>query len=71
MKAKSIKGNSSEEIKSELEQSMDGFRPTLAIIFIPIKQDRKAVCEILHNEGIDIIGATSLRSVYKSISGWI
>ncbi len=60
MKAKSIKGNSTEEIKTALQQSMvDGFKPTLAIMFIPIKQDRKAVCEILHNEGIDIIGATS------------
>ena len=60
MKAKSIKGNSSQEIKTALEQSMvDGFKPTLAIVFISIKQDRKAVCEILHKEGIEIIGATS------------
>ena len=49
MKAKSIKGNSNEEIKSALAESMaDGFKPTLAIVFISIKQDRKAVCEILH-----------------------
>lgn len=60
MKAKSIKGNSPEEIKNELTQSMsDGFKPTLAIVFISIKQDRKAVCELLHYEGIDILGATS------------
>ncbi|MFN2440912.1 MAG: FIST N-terminal domain-containing protein, partial [Chitinophagaceae bacterium] len=60
MKAKSIKGNSPEEIKGALEQSMDdGFKPTLAFVFISIKQDRKAICEILHNEGIDIVGATS------------
>ncbi len=25
----------------------DGFKPTLAIVFISIKQDRKAVCEII------------------------
>ncbi|MDZ7763841.1 MAG: FIST N-terminal domain-containing protein [Melioribacteraceae bacterium] len=37
----------------------DGFKPTLAVVFISIKQDRKAVCEILNNYGIDIIGATS------------
>jgi len=37
----------------------DGYRPTVAFVFISIKQDRKAVCEILDNEGIDIIGATS------------
>jgi hypothetical protein len=60
MKAKSIKGKSTEEIQSALDQSLaDGFTPTVAVVFIPIKQDRKAVCEILHNEGIDIIGATS------------
>jgi hypothetical protein len=67
MKAKSIKGKSPEEIRSALQQSMsdarlpDGqaFRPTLAIVFISIKQDRNAICEILNKEGIDIIGATS------------
>ena len=60
MKAKSIKGKSPEEIQSALQQSMaDGFRPTLALVFISIKQDRKAICEMLHKEGIDIVGATS------------
>ncbi|RPI68056.1 MAG: hypothetical protein EHM47_14970, partial [Ignavibacteriales bacterium] len=43
-----------------LQKSLaDGFKPTLAVVFISIKQDRKSVCEILHNEGIDIFGATS------------
>ncbi len=60
MRTKSIKGNSPEEIRFELSESMsDGFNPTLAIVFISIKQDRNAVCEILHNTGIDIIGGTS------------
>ena len=60
MKAKSIRGRSAEEIDLALQQSMaDGFRPTLAIVFISIKQDRKAVCELLNKEGVDIIGATS------------
>ena len=60
MKTKSIKGKSPEEIKSALADCMaDGFKPTLAIVFISIKQDRKAVCELLINENIDIIGATS------------
>ena len=35
------------------------FRPTIAIVFISIKQDRKAICEILQRKGIDIVGATS------------
>jgi hypothetical protein len=60
MKAKSIKGKSAEEIKAALTESMtDGFKPTLAIVFISIKQDRKAVSEILLKENIDLLGATS------------
>ena len=60
MQARSIKGRSPEEIQSALLQSqLDGFRPTLAIMFISIKQDRKIVCEIMCENGIDIIGATS------------
>jgi hypothetical protein len=60
MKAKSIKGKSPDEIKTALQESMsDGFKPTLAIVFISIKQDRKAVSEILHKENIDLFGATS------------
>jgi len=60
MNAKSIKGKAPEEIQSVLQQSMDGgFKPTLAIVFASIKQDRKAICEIFNKEGINVIGATS------------
>jgi hypothetical protein len=60
MKSKSIKGNSPSEIKMAVEHGLaDGFKPTLAIVFLSIKQDRQAVCEILNKENIDIIGATS------------
>jgi len=60
MKAKSIKGKSPEEIQAALQESMaDGFKPTLAIVFLSIKQDRNAICEILDKKGIDVIGATS------------
>ncbi len=60
MKAKTIHGSSSEEIKTALALSMaDGYRPTLAMVFISIKQDRKAVCEMLGKMDIDVIGATS------------
>lgn len=60
MKAKSITGRSPEEIRTALEQSMsDGFKPTLAIIFISIKLDRNAILEILKNEDLDVVGATS------------
>ena len=60
MKAKSIKGKSTEEITSALAESMvDGFKPTLAIVFLSIKQDRDAVCALLDKEGIAIFGATT------------
>ena len=60
MKAKSIKGKSPEEIQSALQQSMtDGFKPTLAIVFISIKQDIEAICDILDKQAISIFGATS------------
>lgn len=60
MKAKSIKGSSTAEIQSALKQNMaDGYKPTVGIVFTSIKQDRKTICEVLHQEGIDILGATS------------
>lgn len=67
MKAKSIKGKSVQEIEAALEQSMSdahlpdgqGFKPTIAITFMSIKQDRKAICDLLRKHGIELIGATS------------
>ena len=60
MKAKSIKGRSTSEIRSELDQNIaDGFKPTLAIVFISISQDRSGVCKILDEAGIRIFGATT------------
>ncbi|MCL4709556.1 FIST C-terminal domain-containing protein [bacterium] len=60
MKAKTIKGKSPEEIKNALDESMaDGFRPTLAIIFLSFKQDIDAVCGIFDHAGIQIFGSTS------------
>jgi hypothetical protein len=60
MKAKSIRGTSPQEIQSELAKNMaDGFRPTLAIVFLSVKQDRKALCKILADAGIVVFGATS------------
>ena len=60
MKAKSIKGKSTEEIKSALKQSVaDGFKPTLAICFISKSQNRKAICELLDAAGIAIFGCTT------------
>lgn len=60
MKAKSIKGNSTSEIKSVLEKSMqDGFKPTLAIVFLSVKQDIDALCRVLDETDISVYGATT------------
>ena len=60
MKAKSIKGKSTEEIKAALAESIaDGFKPTLAIIFLSISQNRKDIAEILSKVGVQIFGVTT------------
>lgn len=60
MKAESIKGKSSEDIKQALENCMsDGFQPSLAIVFLSVNQDRKSICEILDAKKIAIFGATT------------
>lgn len=60
MKAKSIKGISSEAIEKELSQATaDGFSPTLAIAFISIKQNRNEIIELLNTRNLDVFGATS------------
>ena len=38
---------------------VDGYKPTLAIVFMSIKQDIKAICDILDKQDISIFGATS------------
>ncbi|MDP3830580.1 MAG: FIST N-terminal domain-containing protein, partial [Ignavibacteriaceae bacterium] len=58
--AKSIKGKSPEEIKNELDESLaDGFKPTLAVVFLSVKQDRTAISKLLDSHGIAIFGATT------------
>ena len=60
MKAKSIHGKSANEIQNALETSMqNGFTPTIAIVFMSVKLDRKAITEILSKHDIDVFGATS------------
>lgn len=60
MKSKSIHGTTPDELKKNLSEALeDGFKPTLAICFISIKQDRKAIRELLDKEGIVIFGATT------------
>jgi len=60
MKAKSIKGKTSEEINSALQESMaDGFKPTLGLVFLSVLSEIEATCSILDKEGIAIFGATT------------
>ncbi len=60
MQAKSIKGNSNEHINAALDESMaDGFKPSLAIVFLSVKQDREAISKLLDEKGIQIFGATT------------
>ncbi|SOD97468.1 FIST signal transduction protein [Spirosoma fluviale] len=60
MKSKSIKGNSVTEIANQLSASLaDGFSPTIAIVFMSIKQDIAAICQLLDDQSITIFGATT------------
>lgn len=60
MKAKSIKGRNGDEIAIRLQESVaDGFTPTLAIVFLSIKQDRDSMVKLLNEHNISIFGATS------------
>ncbi len=60
MLAKTIKGNTAGDIQLALTQSLaDGYKPTLAIVFISVKQDGEAVCSLLNDEGIQVFGATT------------
>lgn len=60
MKAKSIAGKNPESIRSALEQvTAEGFKPTLALVFISVKQDPASIISILDRKNIQIFGATT------------
>jgi hypothetical protein len=60
MNAKTIKGTSVSDIRLALQQAVaDDFEPTLALLFISIKQDCNAICDLLNKEGIQIFGAST------------
>ena len=60
MQAKSIKGRSTEQIHSALLECMTGgFKPTIAAIFLSIKQDKQALQELMKKYDIEIFGVTS------------
>ncbi len=60
MKAKSIKGASTAEIQTALDDAMkDGFHPTLSVVFLSKSQDRNAITNLLGEKGIEVFGATT------------
>ena len=60
MLAKSIKGNSTSEIKTALEKSMnDGYKPTLAFIFLTEVADIDTISSMFDAENISIFGAST------------
>lgn len=60
MKAKSIKGKSIPEIESALNNALaTGFKPTLAMVFLSVSQDRQTLSELLDSHGIAIFGCTT------------
>jgi hypothetical protein len=60
MNAKTIKGTAPKQISADLSIAMsDGFTPTLAIVFLSIKQDRKEICRILSDHNIAVYGVTT------------
>jgi hypothetical protein len=66
MLAKSIKGKSTAEISAALSESMaDGFKPTLAVVFLSVKLNIEAVTEIFAQHHINVFGATSCGEFVK------
>lgn len=60
MRAKTIKGNSTEEIAGLLNESITAeFKPSLAIVFMSVKQDTDKITDLLDAKGVAVFGATT------------
>lgn len=60
MIAKTIKGRTTEEIKTSIIKIIaDGYKPTLAIIFLSFKQNHNEICDLFIKEGIAVFGCTT------------
>lgn len=60
MKAKSIRGSSTGEIRTALQQSVaDGFKPTLAFVFLTDAAEIDAITSLLNMADISIFGAST------------
>lgn len=60
MISKTVKASSTEAIIKEFDKAIsNGFKPTLAIVFLSIKQDWKAISDMLSKKEIVLFGATT------------
>jgi len=60
MKAKSIKGKTASEIKSALDSTMNnGYRPTVAVVFIAVDNELEVIRKLFTEKGIQIFGSSS------------
>ncbi|OZV69033.1 FIST signal transduction protein [Winogradskyella aurantia] len=60
MKAVTIKGKSTQDISSQLNEIIsDNYRPTLAFVFLSVEQDVEAVTHLLNTWNIQVFGATT------------
>ncbi len=60
MKAKSIKGNSTADIETALNESMaDGYKPTLAFVFLTAVKDIDDIAVVMDAAGIAVFGAST------------
>ena len=61
MKAKSIKGKTATDISVAFESLLaDGYKPTLAIVFLSATEEISAVASLLSEKGISIFGANTM-----------
>lgn len=60
MKAKSVKGSSTSEIKQQLEKAItEDFNPNLAIVFSSVEQDLKKTDKLFNEYKITVFGVTT------------
>lgn len=60
MISKTIKAHSIEDISEKIDDAIsDDFKPSLAIVFLSVKQDHETVSQLLNDRNIQIFGATT------------
>lgn len=60
MKARSIQADSPDQLKAALQNVMqEGFKPTLAVVFMSVRHNRNQVSDLLWEMGISIFGCTT------------